>query len=50
MALENRDALEPTGEGMCGQQSANSATDDHGVAVHAATAMPRILSASDEPT
>ena len=41
MALENRHALESTGEGMCGQQSANSATDDHGVAIHAWTARPR---------
>ena len=41
MALENRHALESTGEGMCGQQSTNSATDDHGVAIHAWTAMPR---------
>lgn len=41
MAFENRHALESTGEGMGGQQSTDSATDDHGVAIHAWTAMPR---------
>ena len=41
MTLENRHALESAGEGMRGQQPTNAATDDHGVAIHAWTAMPR---------